>query len=164
MLGEMWESHDVERFISHKEHHLHKFANDIALIKLEGKGAKNIAQMQIPMDGDGVQEGAEYEFIGLGRLNVRILLRVQTISLNLTLHFRQASQIKPTRLQKIKVKAISKKKCRKAYGDKFVEDTHFCTLPRHGEGACFVNILQQMVNRSILFQYVGSNIISGWFW
>lgn len=85
MLGSLTAKQEVEKINPHAVKS-DQFANDIALLELKiaVDDAENVLEMQIPTEGDKIQEGAEYEFIGWGRLNVGIPLKVQIIFFNAT--------------------------------------------------------------------------------
>ncbi|XP_055301508.1 chymotrypsin-1-like [Sitodiplosis mosellana] len=93
------------------------FANDIAVIRVQGSITLNDKVQTIEYSSEEVPDGAVLQLTGWGRL--------------------QAGGVTPQHLQIIKLNAVQTEKCREIYSSSApVHDSHICTLNKVGEGAC----------------------------
>lgn len=106
----------VEKTFAHEKYNRPQFANDVAVIRVQGTIEFNDRVQPIELGNEEIEDGEEVILTGWGRLSAGGRL--------------------PQKLQMIKLKALSTKSCKKSILGRNVHDSHICTFTRRGEGAC----------------------------
>lgn len=66
----------IERFLAHEEYNKPSFANDVAVIRVQGKIALNDKVQTIEYSSEEVPDGAVLQLTGWGRLQVSFNLHL----------------------------------------------------------------------------------------
>lgn len=120
----------VERFITHEKFRKYLLANDIAVIRVQGKIEFNNRVQPIEPSPEEMANGASLTLTGWGDL--------------------KRGGEHPKHLQMIRLKAMSTDSCRKTIILRFVlHPSHMCTFTKAGEGACFVSYFFRFTNKSV---------------
>jgi len=106
----------VEKYITHEKYNQPSFANDIAVIRVQGSITFNDKVQPIEYSSEEVPDGAVLQLTGWGRL--------------------RAGGALPQLLQTIQLNAVQTQRCKQIYGGSNVHDSHICTFTKVGEGAC----------------------------
>ncbi|XP_055321233.1 transmembrane protease serine 9-like [Sitodiplosis mosellana] len=107
----------ADKIIAHKQYNKPNFANDIAVIRVQGSITFSDRIQAIEYSSEEVPDGAVLQLTGWGSL--------------------QVGGATPQLLQIIKLNAVQTKRCRAIHGPSApVHNSHICTLTKAGEGAC----------------------------
>lgn len=125
--------HPVTKIIAHERFNQPKFANDIALLYTRIEIEFNERTHHVIVARADAKEGAEMELSGWG-------IMAQGFPPAEDLHI-------------MKSYALTTTKCKDAYDGSMMEvhDSHFCSIPKLGEGPCQVNYRTVILNGQSLY-------------
>lgn len=133
----------VERYATHERYFL--IFNDIAVIRVQGKieFTNRVQPIELLSDHE-VPDQADVQLTGWGDLKViekyeKIEILIQKKKPTLFRNILQWRGQHPKHLQIIKLKAMSRKSCRKTILRFVLHKGHMCTSSKSGFGACFVS-------------------------
>lgn len=120
--------YQANKIIMHERYNKPECANNIGLLRVEGKIEFGRKVLPINITAKEILEGRQIEITGWGQLG--------------------RGNAQPTHLQLLRNKALSISTCKSLFPQmSFLQSSHFCSIPKYGYSTCYVsdNISRELI-------------------